>query len=134
MDGVAIVVVFVFFVSIAVGARLFAGSMDGDRVRGYIHRQGGKLLSSNWEPFGTGWFGEKNDRIYRVRYRDRDGNIHNAVVKTSMFSGVYFTEDRIVSYAEREELDTSNNREAELASENEELRRRLAELEGDQPN
>jgi hypothetical protein len=94
-------VVIVTFVVIAIVVRLLAGGMDGDRVRAYIEERGGRLLSSDWAPFGKGWFGERSDRIYEVRYLDSDGNEHHAHCKTSMFTGVYFTEDRIVRYSER---------------------------------
>lgn len=104
--------------------RLAAGGMDGDRVGQYVRSQGGELLEKHWSPFGRGWFGEKNDRIYEIRYRDRDGNTHEATVKTSMFSGVYFTEDRIVSYAP----DRPSDDDHDLAAENERLRRELEEL------
>ncbi len=109
---------------LAIVFQLMAGSMDGDRVGAYIRAQGGELIESHWSPFGRGWFGEKNDRIYEIRYRDRLGNIHHATVKTSMFSGVYLTEDRIVQAAK---LDKSQPSGIEL--ENERLRQRIAELE-----
>jgi hypothetical protein len=79
--------------------RLAAGGLDRDRVREYVASRGGKVLEANWDPFGPGWFGEKSDRIYEVRYVDRDGNEHHAHCKTSMWTGVYFTEDTIVKYA-----------------------------------
>jgi len=107
---------------IAVVFRLLAGSMDGDRVGNYIRSQGGELIEKRWTPFGRGWFGEKNDRIYEVRYRDGAGNVHEATVKTSLFSGVYFTEDRIVQAAK-----TSESKD--LEAENKRLRQRIAELE-----
>ena len=121
-------IIFPIAIFIALVFRLIAGSMDGDRVADYIRRQGGVLIAKRWAPFGRGWFGEKSDRIYEVRYRDRDGNTHDATVKTSMFTGVYFTEDRIVQYAAaRSELQPASR---DLATENERLRRRIAELEG----
>ena len=43
---------------------------------------------------GRGWFGEKNDRIYEVVYYDSNGEQHLATCKTSLLSGVYWTEDR----------------------------------------
>lgn len=116
--------IFAVFIVIAIVFRLLAGGMDSDRVGEYIRAQGGELIDSQWSPFGRGWFGEKNDRIYEVRYRDRLGNVHEATVKTSMFSGVYFTEDRIVQPAKSDE---SQARHIEL--ENARLRQRIAELE-----
>lgn len=111
---------------IAVVFRLVAGGFDNDRIGEYIRDQGGELIDQHWNPLGRGWFGEKNDRIYEVEYRDRMGNLHEATVKTSMFSGVYFTEDRIVEAAKSDE-----SKDRELEFENEQLRRRIAELERD---
>jgi hypothetical protein len=116
--------IFAVFIVIAIVFRLMAGGMDSDRVGEYIRAQGGELIDSQWSPFGRGWFGEKNDRIYEVRYRDRLGNVHEATVKTSMLSGVYFTEDRIVQAAKSDE---SQSRDIQL--ENARLRQRIAELE-----
>src|SRR5687767_12772414 len=84
---------------------IVARAMDGDRVKEYVESRGGKLLEKNWAPFGKGWFGEKNDRIYEVRYVDKDGNEHRATCKTSLWSGVYWTEDRIVRYARKADGD-----------------------------
>ena len=62
-----------------------------------------------------------------MRYLDRDGNEHVAHCKTSLFTGVYFTEDRIVRYAPRPAEDAAGEADAlALAEENRRLR---AELE-----
>jgi hypothetical protein len=74
---------------------LASKSIDTERITRYIQSRGGRIVSINWAPFGRGWFGEKNDRIYEVVYFDREGNQHWATCKTSAFSGVYWTEDRI---------------------------------------
>lgn len=131
--------IFMMFILVAICAafiRLMAGSTDKTRVRNYIESQGGRMLDSQWSPFGKGWMGEKDARIYRVQFEDRFGNIREATVKTSMFSGVYFTEDIIVMPAasEREQAaapvaTTSSNDAAELAdlrAENERLKAELA--------
>ncbi len=86
----------VFVLALALGVRLIAGSLDGDRLETYLRERGAKLRKRHWAPFGKGWFGEHSDRIYEIEYEDRDGNVRAATVKTSMFSGVYLTEDRIV--------------------------------------
>lgn len=96
MEAAGLILLFLF---LALVIRLAAGSMDGSRVEDYIRQRGGRLLSSNWTPFGRGWFGEKSDRIYTVRYEDAAGHEHEAQCKTSLLSGVYFTEDRIVREA-----------------------------------
>lgn len=108
---------------IAIVFRLAAGSMDHDRVRQYVESRGGTVIEANWAPFGPGWFGEKSDRIYAVRYLDQDGNEHEAHCKTSMWTGVYFTEDRIVKYAERDDRE-----EPSLEEENRRLRAEVERL------
>lgn len=70
-------------------------SLDKDRIAGYVGQRGGRIVSISWAPFGRGWFGEKGDRIYEVVYYDSDGAQHFATCKTSLFSGVYWTEDRV---------------------------------------
>jgi hypothetical protein len=112
-----IVVVGVFILAIVI--RLIAGSFDGERVEQYIREIGGELIDRSWDPFGPGWFGDQDSRIYEIVYRDRDGRTHRAHVKTSMMSGVYLTNDRIVE-------DTPPR---SVEEQKEELRRRLAELE-----
>ena len=112
------------FIALAIVIRIFAGGLDGDRVRAYIEKRGGRLLSSGWAPFGKGWFGEQSDRIYEVRYLDSDGNEHEASCKTSMFTGVYFTEDRIIRY---NKISTHSPQDESRLSELERENRRLRE-------
>ncbi|HWL53992.1 MAG TPA: hypothetical protein VNQ90_16240 [Chthoniobacteraceae bacterium] len=107
------------FVILAVVIRLVAGSFDGDRVERYLRDNGYELIDKSWAPFGPGWYGEKDSRIYEVVYRDREGRVHRAHVKTSMWSGVYLTRDRVV-----EEVPKPSIEEEKAA-----LKRRLAELE-----
>tara|TARA_R110002072_G_scaffold165525_4_gene318776 strand:- start:19257 stop:19613 length:357 start_codon:yes stop_codon:yes gene_type:complete len=109
------------FIVLAIVLRLIAGSFDGDRVERYLRDSGCELIDRSWAPFGPGWFGEQDSRIYEVVYRDRDGRVHRAHVKTSMLSGVYLNNDRIV-----EDLPKRS-----VADEKAELRRRLAELGDD---
>jgi hypothetical protein len=121
----------VILVIIVVVVRLLAGSVDENRVQTYIEERGGRFLSSTWAPFGKGWAGERNNRIYEVRYLDRDGNEHHAQCKTSMGAGVYFTEDRIVRYARRPAAESrGNSRMAELERENRQLREALKRAGG----
>ena len=117
-------VIFLFVVA-AVAFRLIAGGLDGDRVEAYVRERGWELVDRSWEPFGPGWFGEKNARIYQIRYRDQQGHLHRAHVKTSMLSGVYLSGDEIVERAPTESED------ANVAAENAQLRERVAELEAE---
>jgi hypothetical protein len=123
MDSPAPFLLLVIPIALAVGLffRYFAGSLDQDRVKSYVEQRGGRFISAEWAPFGPGWFGEKNDRIYQVRYYDYDGNEHEAYAKTSMWTGVYFTDDRIVHYASRpvdpEEVESLEDENARLRAE-----------------
>jgi hypothetical protein len=69
--------------------------------------------------------GEQNARIYAVTYEDADGNLHKATCKTSMFAGVYFTEDIIVQRRQR----PSNPSDTDsLQDENRRLREEIERL------
>lgn len=108
---------------VAIVLRLVAGSLDRDRIRQYVESRGGELIKTTWDPFGPGWFGTRNDRIYAVHYYDRDGHEHRAYCKTSMWTGVYFTEDRIVRFSENGDV-----HEDSLEDENRRLRDELDRL------
>jgi hypothetical protein len=95
MEGFGAIAVFMVVAVLGIGLWAASMSLDKDRIEGYIRERGGRIVSVNWAPFGRGWFGEKNDRIYEVVYYDAQGNQHWATCKTSLFSGVYWTEDRI---------------------------------------
>lgn len=133
MNHFLILIGVVFFLILI---RLTHGSMDQDRIKSYIAKQGGLLIDSHWIPFGPGWAGKHKDRIYEIRYLDPDGNQHHAFCKTSGWSGVYFTEDQIEKYAGNAEQDNAEQysddteQETSLEEENrslEEENRRLRE-------
>ena len=121
------------FIVVSIAIRLAVGSIDHDRIKHYVDERGGTVLYSHWSPFGPGWFGEQSDRIYGVRYLDKDGNEHEAHCKTSMWTGVYFTEDRIVRYAERS-TPASNRTASTLEAENRRLRGELERIRRQQGN
>ena len=124
MEVLIIFPLIIGLVGIVVLIRLALGSLDEDRVRQYIQSQGGRLLEKRWNPFGKGWFGSEHERIYEIRYIDSEENEHLATCKTSMFAGVYITEDRIVRSAGDSHAPES------LAEENRRLREELARLKG----
>ena len=86
-------------IAVFIGIRLFAGNLNHDRIRRYVEDLGGRVESIVWNPFGPGWFGEKSDVIYHVRYIDKRGARHDAYCKTSMWSGVYFTKDVVTRHS-----------------------------------
>jgi hypothetical protein len=121
------------FIAIAIVIRLMAGGMNHERIKNYVEARGGQIIDSAWAPFGPGWLGEKIAAIYAVRYRDRDNNVHEAHCKTSLSTGVYFTEDRIVEYAERPDTPPSASFK-ELEAENHRLREDLEKIRRQQNN
>lgn len=80
-------------------------------------------------PFGNGWIGEKSDRIYAIEYETGDGEVRQATVKTSMLSGVYFTDDRPIGSTSGQAATTVPTDEAEaLRAENVRLKTELERL------
>lgn len=73
--------------------RIFADYLDRQRIRDHVEGSGGKILNISWNPLGRGWFGSRNERIYEVHYRAKNGRTVEATCKTSMLSGVYWTSD-----------------------------------------
>ncbi|RBP35206.1 hypothetical protein DES53_1246 [Roseimicrobium gellanilyticum] len=131
MDSSGFFIIFVLFALFAVVFRLVAGTFDGERVESYIQDMGGQLLDKSWDPFGPGWFGEKDSRIYAIVYRDRLGHVHRAHVKTSMLSGVYLTNDEIITdpQAAPAEAGRPVYSAESIEREKAQLRKRLADLE-----
>lgn len=78
---------------LVVGLRVAADRWDRQRIRRDVEARGGCVLDITWKPFGRGWFGEKNDRVYLVEWEDAARAAHRSWCKTSMFSGVFWTED-----------------------------------------
>lgn len=103
----------------ALAVRLLAGLLDHWRIGNYIRQRGGDLTVCRWWPFGPGWLGEKRDRIYYVVYADGQGHEHRAYCKTSLLTGVYFTQDRLIQPASGVRKDPSH---AALVEENARLR------------
>lgn len=76
-----------------IGIRILADRLDRQRIRDHVEDSGGKVLGISWNLFGRGWFGSRNERIYEVSYRAKNGRTVEATCKTSMLSGVYWTSD-----------------------------------------
>jgi hypothetical protein len=96
MDSAGLAVLgIVAAIVLGIGVWVFCMSLDKNRITEYIQQRGGRIVSISWAPFGKGWFGEKEERIYEVVYYDTTGNQHFATCKTSMWTGVFWTEDRV---------------------------------------
>jgi hypothetical protein len=95
MEALGFALIIILVIVAGLGFWWLRMSMDKDRITDYIQQRGGRIVSISWAPFGRGWFGEKEERLYEVVYYDQDGNQHFAIAKTSLLTGVYWTDDRI---------------------------------------
>lgn len=128
---------------------IVTGVCDWDRMKSYMDDRGCRLLSWRWAPFGKGWLGEGSDRIYRIEYLDLQKNVHRAFCKTSMGSGVYLSEDKIIRPNPSARPDAAaataakplivsplasgpHQTMAQLREENERLKREIAQLKAGQ--
>jgi hypothetical protein len=128
MEAFGIFILIVAVISLVIFIRLIAGGIDNDRIDEYITERGGRVIEKDWSPFGKGWFGSEHERIYELKYEDKDGNIHQATCKTSMLSGVYFTEDIIIQQSGNE---NNVDRQTQLELENQMLKKQIEELKRD---
>ena len=119
--GTYVVGFVIVIVLCTVGFWFVSKAFDRQRIVEDVGKRGGKIVSINSAPFGTGWFGGKDDQNFEVVYNDATGNQHRAKCKISLIGGVCWTEDRI---SPRPEADPKAI-EAEITS----LQARLAELE-----
>jgi hypothetical protein len=119
-------VVALFGVILVIGLmiRLGAGIQDNSRIKHYVEKRGGRVFNIAWKPFGPGWLMTKDGRIYEVHYSDRAGNLRKAFCKTSGWTGVYFTEDRVVGPAQQSYESDADS----LVAENERLRAEVERL------
>jgi hypothetical protein len=115
--------------SIAFG--LAAGDMDRERLRRHLEERGAKLLEARWTPFGPGWRGNRDSRLYEIRYLDQDRIEHHAFCKTNLWSGIYLKDDAVVRGAKHREA-SERAQVAELMVENKRLRQELARLRDQQ--
>jgi hypothetical protein len=110
---------------VGIGFWIFSRSGNSERIKTYIEDRGGEVLFDDWQPFGKGWFGESGESIYKIKYRDVDGDIHECWAKTSLFTGVYLSDDRIIEYSRAED-----ELIAKLREENSFLKAEIAKLRG----
>ena len=67
---------------------------DDDRGEAQVRDRGRTLGDRSRDPLGPGWFGEQDSRTYAIVYKE--GRLHRTHAKTSMMSGVYYTDGELV--------------------------------------
>ena len=107
--------------------RMFIGSLNHARIREYIDRRGGRVRGIQWAPFGPGWFWDRAV-IYKVNYRDRNGNERAAYCKTGMLIGVYMTEDKITRLKKHQPQESYSDTDVSLEEENQRLKEEIRRL------
>ncbi len=80
-------------IPIAIGVRIFCHFMDKDNITASATDHGWTDVAISWEPFAPGWFFEKGERHYLVRFTDKDGVRKSRYCKTSYFTGVYWRDE-----------------------------------------
>ncbi len=97
-------IVVLFFIGLAIyfRARTLA-KWDEARITDHLHRKNSEFISKEWRPFGKGWLSGGIDRIYQVDYYNEQGQLCEMTVKTSVLSGVYYTNDRVVQIVRPED-------------------------------
>jgi hypothetical protein len=118
--GLLLLIGVVGVIAVALGLHAFRVSIERRRIAQYVEERGGRVMA--WRDFGSSYPG-----LSEVRYRDHEGNIHEALAHFGMFAGVFFTEDRIVhrvtGSVEQRELELLEDENASLRAENERLKR-----------
>lgn len=122
------VLLVVAIIGVAIFFRLMAGSLDKERIEQYLRSRGYEPLEITWEPFGRGFWGEKNDRIYFVRYRDAEGNLCRAWCKTNLWGGVYLSDDDPPPSKRSRHSSPKFSAETLLQKENQKLREEIERL------
>lgn len=116
-----VAVIFLLFsiICLIVVIILLCASFDRERIEKYLRSKNCQLIDSKWDPLGPGYGGRGRERIYKIVYHDIERRTHYSHVETSAWSGVYFTNDRIVEDVPK--LSVEDEKTA--------LKKRLAELE-----
>jgi hypothetical protein len=85
------VIIILSLVLISILWRIFITSnWDRQRIINDANNNGWTIKTIEWEPFGPGFLGEKNDRIYSVRFINENDIAQTRFCKTSVLSGVYW--------------------------------------------
>ncbi|MGX8794829.1 hypothetical protein ACR6HW_01865 [Fusibacter sp. JL298sf-3] len=68
-------------------------SRDKKRIRRHFIHKGYESIEIEWAPFGPGFLGDSDNRIYHVGYTE-EGVYHSKYVKTNLGAAVYYTDEK----------------------------------------
>lgn len=84
--------IYLLVIGAGLAIRVVMHFVDKSRIKDEVESKGGRIISISWNPFGRGWFFEKNERHYSVTYTDRAGATVSTICKTSLFTGIYWAD------------------------------------------
>ena len=82
---------FLLAIPVAIAAWWIARQLDETRITDYGKERGWHFEEITYHFFSVGGKSSGDDRSYSVRYVDEHGDVHTAGCRTSMSTGVYFT-------------------------------------------
>lgn len=88
--------ILVLVVAVCVLLALHIDRLNRKRIREQVAAKGGKVFETRLSLFPENRQGKRDFALYRVRYRDRDGNEHRATCKSGERAKVEFLRDTIV--------------------------------------
>lgn len=88
--------ILVLVIAICVLLALHIDRLNRKRIREQVSAKGGKVFETRLSLFSENRQGKRDFALYRVRYRDRDGNEHRATCKSGERAKVEFLRDTIV--------------------------------------
>jgi hypothetical protein len=114
-----ILIIFVLLIGIA-SETIFSGDHK-QKINQYFFTRNLRIVSIEHTPFAQGWAFEKNEVLYTVFYWNREGDYCKAIVKTSLWTDVYFSNEEVITYAKRNDP----SKERVLEQENEKLKKEI---------
>ena len=79
--------IFLLAIGAGLGIRVVMHFVDKSRIKDEVESSGGRIISIRWNPFGRGWFLEKNERHYFVVNTDRSGATVPQLVRPASSQG-----------------------------------------------
>jgi hypothetical protein len=84
--------IYLLVIGAGLAIRMVMHFVDKGRIKSEVEAKGGRIISISWNPFGRGWFFERNERHYSVTCADRSGATVTASCKTSLVTGIYWAD------------------------------------------
>ena len=87
---------------VLIGIRIGLHYLDKKRIYQAAERKGWRDSTVEWAPFAPGSFFERNERNYLVVYVDQEGLTHEVYCKTSLMTGIYWSDENTVTHLSRD--------------------------------